>query len=82
MELLQTIFKTDIVRKIWCYTKNPYQRVQRSLIFWASLNFHSFEKKLVRSIFYSHFQKLSALLIITLFSIIVFFSNLQWFYEF
>ena len=42
------------------------QHVQRSLIFWASLNSHSLEKKWVRSLFHSHFQKLSALLIITL----------------
>ena len=47
------------------------QRVQRSLIFWASLNSHSLEKKWVRSLFHSHFQKLSALLIITLWYSIV-----------
>ena len=43
-----------------------YQCVQRSLIFWASLKSHSLEKKWVHSLFHSHFQNLSALLIITL----------------
>jgi hypothetical protein len=41
------------------------QRVQRSLIFWASLKSHSLEKKWVRSLFHSHFSNVSALLIIT-----------------
>ena len=41
------------------------QRVQRSLIFWASLKSHSLEKKWVGSLFHSHFSNVSALLIIT-----------------
>ena len=66
--------KKSGLKKLLCWKNNLtqqnlqtvlLQRVQRSLIFWASLKSHSLEKKWVRSLFHSHFSNVSALLIIT-----------------
>ena len=51
---------------LWTTLNKFIQRVQRSFFLWASLKSHSLPKNWFRSLFHSYFQKLSALLIITL----------------